>query len=92
MSKSVALIGTLDTKGEEIGYLRDQCRKLGLEPIVVDSGILGEPLKIVADVTREAVAKAAGSTLDAIRHAGSRGAAVHQMMEGVRNVILDLYA
>jgi uncharacterized protein (UPF0261 family) len=49
-------------------------------------------LKIVADVTREAVAKAAGSTLDAIRHAGSRGAAVHQMMEGVRNVILDLYA
>jgi uncharacterized protein (UPF0261 family) len=92
MSKSVALIGTLDTKGEEIGYLRDQCRKLGLEPIVVDSGILGEPLKIVADVTREAVAKAAGSTLDAIRHAGSRGAAVHKMMEGVRNVILDLYA
>lgn len=92
MSKSVALIGTLDTKGEELGYLRDQCRKLGLETIVIDSGILGEPLKIVADVTRDAVAKAAGSTLDAIRHAGSRGAAVHKMMDGVRNVILDLYA
>ena len=92
MAKSVALIGTLDTKGPEIAYLRDRCENLGLETVVVDSGILGDPLDIDPDISREVVAEAAGSSLEAIRQAGSRGAAVHQMMKGVRQVILDLYA
>ena len=38
----IALIGTLDTKGAEIGYVRDRLRALGARPLVVDSGILGE--------------------------------------------------
>lgn len=92
MAKTVALIGTLDTKGPEIAYLRDSCQALGLETLVIDSGILGEPLNIKPDFTRREVAQAAGSTLDEIRQAGSRGAAVHKMMKGVRNVVLDLYA
>jgi uncharacterized protein (UPF0261 family) len=91
MAKTVALIGTLDTKGPEIAYLRDRCRDLGLETLVIDSGILGEPLGIEADFSREAVAQAAGSDLETIRQAGSRGAAVHEMMRGVRKVVLDLY-
>jgi uncharacterized protein (UPF0261 family) len=92
MARTVALIGTLDTKGPEIAYLRDRCQDLGLETLVIDSGILGEPLGIEADFSREAVAQAAGSSLEVIRQAGSRGAAVHQMMKGVRQVVLDLYA
>lgn len=92
MPKTVALIGTLDTKGPEIAYLRDRCRDLGLETLVIDSGILGEPLGIEPDFRRETVARAAGSTIEALRQAGSRGAAVHEMMKGVRKVVLDLYA
>lgn len=91
MAKTVALVGTLDTKGPEIAYLRDRCQALGLETLVVDSGILGEPLGIEPDFSREVVAEAAGSTLEALRHAGSRGAAVHEMMKGVRQVLLELY-
>jgi uncharacterized protein (UPF0261 family) len=92
MVKTVALIGTLDTKGPEIAYLRDRCQKLGLESVVIDSGILGDPLAIKPDFSREEVAIAAGSDIQAIRNAGSRGAAVHEMMHGVRKVLLDLYA
>ncbi len=92
MAKSVALIGTLDTKGPEIAYLRDRCQDLGLETVVIDSGILGGPLDIEPDFTREVVAQAAGSSIDKLRNAGSRGAAVHEMMKGVRKVTLDLYA
>ena len=92
MAKTVALIGTLDTKGPEIAYLRDRCQALGLATLVIDSGILGEPLGIEPDFSREVVAKAAGSTIEALRQAGSRGAAVHEMMKGVRKVTLDLYA
>ena len=39
----IALIGTLDTKGEEIAYVRDRLRALGARPVVIDTGILGEP-------------------------------------------------
>jgi uncharacterized protein (UPF0261 family) len=92
MPKTVALIGTLDTKGPEIAYLRDRCQDLGLATLVIDSGILGEPLDIEPDFSRSTVAKAAGSDLDSIRQADSRGAAVHEMMKGVRQVVLDLYA
>jgi uncharacterized protein (UPF0261 family) len=92
MAKTVALIGTLDTKGGEIGYLRDRCQQLGLDTLVLDSGILGEPLDIVPDVSREEIAEASGSNLTDIRQSGSRGAAVHKMMHGLRRVVVNLYS
>jgi len=89
-SLSIALIGTLDTKGEEIAYVAARLRSLGAEPVVIDSGILGEP-GTQADVTREDVAREAGYELAAIQDAGSRGAAVELMQEGVRAVCLRLW-
>lgn len=89
---TVLLIGTLDTKGPETAYLRDRVRELGCETIVLDSGILGEAVGIEADFSRSAVAQAAGSTIDALRNAGTRGKAVEEMLKGVRKVTLDLFA
>jgi uncharacterized protein (UPF0261 family) len=89
--RRVALIGTLDTKGAEIAYVRDRLRALGVRPVVIDSGILGEPDGCEPDVTREEVARAGGHDLEAIRAAGSRGAAVQLMLEGVRAVVLKEY-
>ena len=88
---TVLLIGTLDTKGPEIAYVRDRVRALGVETIVADSGILGEPLDIVPDVTRAEVARLAGTDIDALRNAGSRGKAVHGMLAGLRKLAFDLY-
>jgi uncharacterized protein (UPF0261 family) len=90
MPATILLIGTLDTKGVEIGYTRDRLRQLGAAPLVLDSGILGEPLHITADISREAVALAAGHTIDELRAAGTRGAAVEKMKEGVKSVALSL--
>jgi uncharacterized protein (UPF0261 family) len=87
----IALIGTLDTKGAEIAYVRDRLRALGARPVVVDSGILGEPDGCAADVPRDEVARAGGHGLEVVRAAGSRGAAVQLMLEGVRAVVLRLY-
>jgi uncharacterized protein (UPF0261 family) len=87
----IALVGTLDTKGAEIAYVRDRLETLGAQPVVIDSGILGEPA-CPADVTREQVARAGGHDLDGVRRAGSRGAAVELMLEGVRATCLRLYA
>jgi uncharacterized protein (UPF0261 family) len=86
----IALIGTLDTKGEEIAYVRERLIGFGARPVVIDSGILGEP-RTSADVTREEVAREAGYDLEQIQSAGSRGAAVELMEEGVRAVCLRLW-
>ena len=87
----IALIGTLDTKGPEIEYVRGRLRELGARPIVIDSGILGEPVDCVPDVSRAEVAREGGHELEAIRAAGSRGAAVELMEKGVRAVCLRLW-
>lgn len=88
---TVLLIGTLDTKGPETAYLRDRVRAFGCDTLVLDSGILGEAVGIEADFNRRVVAEAAGSTIDALRNAGSRGKAVEEMLKGVRSIALDLY-
>jgi uncharacterized protein (UPF0261 family) len=90
-TRSVLLIGTLDTKGPEIAYLRDRLRALGVAVVVADSGILGEPLDIEPDITRAEVARLAGTTIDALRQAGTRGKAVHGMLAGLQRLSLDLY-
>jgi uncharacterized protein (UPF0261 family) len=86
----IAVLGTLDTKGREIDYVRRGIAALGGEPLVIDTGILAEP-GCEADVTREEVARAAGYEIDAVRQAGSRGAAVELMQQGARRVVRDLY-
>jgi uncharacterized protein (UPF0261 family) len=88
---AVALIGTLDTKGDEIAYVRDRLASLGVAAVVIDSGILGQPT-CPADVSRQEVARAAGHALADVQTAGSRGAAVALMREGVREVVVRLFA
>jgi uncharacterized protein (UPF0261 family) len=91
-SPRIALIATLDTKGDETAYVRDRIGALGGTAIVIDSGILGEAVGCAADVPRAEVARAGGYELDSVRAAGSRGAAVEQMQEGVRAVLEGLWA
>lgn len=91
MNKNVVIIGTLDTKGPEIAYLRDRIQELGLTTIVVDSGILGGPLDIVPDISRAEAAAYAGTTIEALRNAGSRGKAVHGMRDALKALTLELY-
>jgi uncharacterized protein (UPF0261 family) len=96
MGKTVVIIGTLDTKGHEIAYLRDRLLALGLETIVIDSGILGEPLGITLDPKRDfdhaKAARYADTTIEALQNAGSRGKAVEGMREAVKKLVLELYA
>lgn len=85
---TVLLIGTLDTKGPETAYLRDRIQANGCDTLVLDSGILGEAIGIEADISRQNVALAAGSTIDALRNAGTRGKAIEEMLKGVRTLTL----
>lgn len=92
MPKNVVIIGTLDTKGPEIKYLRDRLQSLGLGTTVIDSGILGEPLGITPDIDRATAATYANTTIEALRNAGSRGRAVAGMREALKKLLVELYA
>jgi len=96
MGKRVVIIGTLDTKGPEIAYLRDRLQSLGMETVVVDSGILGEPIGITLeaghDINHAEAARYAGTTIEALRNAGSRGKAVEGMRGALKKLTLELYS
>jgi uncharacterized protein (UPF0261 family) len=79
---AVYLFGTLDTKGAELDFLRELIRQAGLEAVLVDVGCLGTPT-VTAEILREAVFEAAGSTLAAAREQGERGVAIRLAAAGV---------
>ena len=88
---TVVLVGTLDTKGLEFAFLAELIRARGVDVVLVDAGIVGEPLA-VPDITREEVAAAAGVDVAALAAAGDRGAAVTAMAEGAAVVAARLLA
>lgn len=91
MGVTVVLVGTLDTKGVEYGYLRDRLVELGVDVVLVDAGIVGLPL-VEPDISREAVAGAVGANAEALAAAGDRGAAVETMARGAAEIVLGLHA
>ncbi len=88
---TVLLFATLDTKGAEAGYLRDLLRASGVAVRLVDTGCLGEPA-LAADVPREELFAAAGTTLAALRARGDRGEAVTAAARGAEVLALRLCA
>ena len=56
-TKTVVIVGSLDTKGEEFAFVKDLIEKEGLDTLVVDFGVMGEP-GLEPDVKREEVAEA----------------------------------
>lgn len=91
MARTVLLLGTLDTKGAEYGYVRELIVGRGHDVLVMDLGILGEP-GLKPDIDAAAVARAGGSTLAELRERGDRGAAVEVMLAGARTLVPELYA
>jgi uncharacterized protein (UPF0261 family) len=79
----IVLIGTLDTKGEEISYLKEQLAAAGAEALVVDVGVLGAPA-LQPDVSREEIASCAGTSLEQLTTSGDRGASVAAMARGLQ--------
>ena len=57
MSKTVVMVGSLDTKGQEFAFVKELIEAEGLDTLVVDFGVMGEPT-LEPDIKRDAVAKA----------------------------------
>ncbi|WP_135366144.1 Tm-1-like ATP-binding domain-containing protein [Halosimplex halophilum] len=87
---SVVIVGTLDTKAEEIGFARDVIAAQGVDVHVVDVGVMGEP-GFDPDTAAGEVAEAAGTTLESLREEGERGEAMEAMGEGAAAIAQRLH-
>ncbi len=92
VSGAIAVIGTADTKGEELDFIRGLICSYGMDALVIDVGILGEPLKVVPDISKHKVAAEAGHTIESLIARGSRGAAVEGMREGLAKLVARLHS
>lgn len=87
---AVCLVGTLDTKGAEFQYVKNQIESNGLNTICINAGIVGEPL-FQPDIPATDVAQANGTTLSYLRQKGDRGHSVTVMAKGAALVVADLF-
>jgi len=87
----VALLGTLDTKGEEYAFLKECLDKQNVDTLLIDAGVM-DPPGVQPDIGREEVAKAAGTSIDEILKQEDRGKAVAAMARGAKELISRLYA
>lgn len=87
MARTIALIATLDTKGEEAQYVREQIEYRGTRVVLIDTGILGEA-PIPAEFTRDEVARAAGlASMAEVRALGDKQRGLDQMIQGATSIV-----
>lgn len=91
MSKTICIVGALDTKGQEFAFLKSEIEAQGFRTLVVDIGVLGDP-NFEPDVSRNEVAKAADTTIAELVAEADRGKAMAAMTTGISEIIRRLYA
>jgi len=91
MAKTIALLGALDTKGTEYGFVKQCIETRGHHTLLIDVGVL-QPPRIEPDVSREEVARAAGADAAALAEKKDRGEAVAAMSRGAAELVPKLYA
>ncbi len=91
MTKTVILVGALDTKGNEFAFVKRLVEEQGVNTLVVDVGVLGEP-DFTPDIGRDAVAEAGGGDLASLRSGEHKDAAMKVMADGLAAVVRRLHA
>lgn len=90
-NKTIAVLGTLDSKGEEHNFVAKLIREKGHTPLLIDVGTGTEPT-IRPDISRHEVAEAGGIDLDALMARKDRGECVVAMSEAAPNLMAKLAA
>ncbi len=89
--KTIALIGTFDTKAEEFSFLRARIESAGLRTIMIDVGVLGSS-PFLADIAPAEVAAAANEDLASLQRERDRGRSVTVMALGATAILSRLHA
>lgn len=91
MTKTIAILATLDTKGQETQYLREQVQAMGGTALVFDIGVI-HPATTTAEVSRDEIAAAGGSSLARLLESPNRQQAGSVMVAGATKLLLEAIA
>jgi uncharacterized protein (UPF0261 family) len=91
MPKSVVVLSTLDTKGRETAFLKEQIERAGCKAVLADMGVVGKAT-IPADITREKIAEAGGTPLADLLKDPSREKAGPVMVAGAAKLLGEMVA
>ena len=95
MGKTIVIVATLDTRGDEVKFLKELIEKRGHKAITIDAGVMGTPF-MTGDFPREKVAEMGGRSLRELIEAAEAGAdryeATKVMIEGVKKIVHELYS
>jgi hypothetical protein len=91
MTRYVFILGSLDTKGAEVGFLRQKVLDEGGQALVVDTGVLGDAT-IPADIDRQTVASAGGGSIQELIEAGDKSHALVVMANGASRLLGEYLA
>ena len=90
MSKTILVIGTFDTKNDELAYLIGKIRDQGGQVLTMDVSVLGDTDQPI-DITKHDVAAAVGETIDGLISLGEEGEAFEKMSAGAAATTLKAY-
>jgi uncharacterized protein (UPF0261 family) len=90
-NKCIVLIGTLDTKGEELLFLKRQIEQRQCDVVMMDVSMGGEPL-FEAEVGPQEIAQLGGKGIEEIRGSDDRDAITHTMEKGAIAKVKQLHS
>jgi uncharacterized protein (UPF0261 family) len=90
VTKTIAVIGALDTKGEDFAFAKAEIERRGHRAWVINTGVVGEPL-FTPETSADEVAEAGGTGLEALRAQADRGTAVEVMSNGIAFIVKALH-
>ena len=91
MSKTIALIGALDSKGDEFAFVKAAIENRGHQVLMINTGIIGEPA-FAPDISAAEVAGAGGMALQTLRAEADRGNAIDVMTKGAAGMAKTLFS
>jgi uncharacterized protein (UPF0261 family) len=89
--KNILIIGTYDTKSDELRYLQSCIERQGGSVVTMDVSVLGEPTSPV-NISKHKVAEAAKSSIEKAANSGDENTAMQIMAQGASAVCSELYA
>lgn len=89
--RTIAVLATLDTKGEEAAYLRGRLENLNCSATIIDIGPLGPP-GVRPDIDNGEVARQGGWELAALLKRGERDRIMEIMGKGARKLLSSLFS
>ena len=88
---TILVIGTFDTKSDELAYLRGRIESQGAVALCMDVSVLGDPA-VDVDISKHEVAAAAGSSIQTATGAGDENSAMQIMARGAAALASQLHS